>query len=212
MISFKAMEEIETCVDDLIDDCKDNINYTKNSIKIIKRKLSSLDNDNDKVSLENDLSEHNKSIELYSKILDSLYQANPGHDAIIAICFYIADFKEDGSNYGYGEKLLSDLESNNRHGISELYFRDELYLLSLVYIYILDNFISSNLFRGDNIDINYNNYTIDKIAGIIKKNHGIDEVDINKAKYVADSYNRIDTIIQYCKSVIKLLYFQGDGR
>lgn len=210
MISFKAMEEIETCVDDLIDDCKDNINYMKNSIKIIKRKLSKLDDDNDKISLENDLSEHNKSIELYSKIMDSLYQSNPGHDAIIAICFHIVDFKEDGSNYGYGEKLLSDLESNNRHGISELYFRDELYLLSLVSI--LDNFISYNLFRGDAIDINYSNYTIDKVVGIIKKNHGIDEVVINKAKYVVDIYNKIDTIIQYCKSVIKLLYLQGDER
>lgn len=89
MISFKAMEEIETCVDDLMDDCKDNINYMKNSIKIIKRKLSKSDDDSDKVSLENDLSEHNKSIELYSKILDSLYQSNPGHDVIIAICFHL---------------------------------------------------------------------------------------------------------------------------
>lgn len=100
--------------------------------------------------------------------------------------------------------------SNDRHGISELYFRDELYLLSLVSI--LDNFISSNLFRDDAIDINYSNYTIDEVVGIIKENHGVDEVYINKAKYVVDIYNRIDTIIQYCRSVIKLLYLQGDDR
>lgn len=35
MISFKAMEEIETCVDDLMDDCKDNINYMKIVLRLL---------------------------------------------------------------------------------------------------------------------------------------------------------------------------------
>ena len=38
MIKLSVMEEIETNIDDIIDSCKDYINYTKHSIKDIERK------------------------------------------------------------------------------------------------------------------------------------------------------------------------------
>ena len=47
--SEEAKSFYETNIDDIIDSCKDYINYTKHSIKDIERKLSS--NNNESVSL-----------------------------------------------------------------------------------------------------------------------------------------------------------------
>lgn len=194
MISVKAINEIEECIDDLVDSCKTNIHYAKNSIKSIKRKLSKSGNDTDKISLENDtLFEYGKFIEFQSNILESLYQCNPGHDAIIAICFCVIDNDINDFDYSYAKKLLSNLMNNNTHGISELYFRDEIYLVSL--ISILDTYISSKI--PTDVKTDYTKYNIDKVMSIIKKNHKIDNIDANKVKYVADIYNRVNVLISY---------------
>lgn len=190
MISLKAIDEIEKCIDDVIDSCKTNIHYAKNTIKSIKRELSK--SDNDKASLENDnLFEYGKFIEFQSKILDSLYQSNPGHDAIIGICNCIIDAELDKFYYNYGLGVLSSLVNNNRHGISELYFRDELYLSSLVSIL---NYSLSDIMNIDSKNCS-NTYNINKVVNIIKKNHNIDDIDMDKATYVVDIYNIIDTMI-----------------
>jgi hypothetical protein len=191
MISLKLISETESCIDDLVDSSKDNIHYAKNSIKAIKRTLSKLDNDADKVSLENDLIEYEKFIELHSKILDLLYQSNPGHDAIIGICDCIINAELNKFYYNYGLGVLSSLVNNNRHGISELYFRDELYLSSLVSIL---NYSLSDIMNIDSKNCS-NTYNINKVVNIIKKNHNIDDIDMDKATYVVDIYNIIDTMI-----------------
>lgn len=83
--------------------------------------------------------------------------------------------------------------NNNTHGISELYFRDEIYLVSL--ISILDTYISSKI--PTDVKTDYTKYNIDKVMSIIKKNHKIDNIDANKVKYVADIYNRVNVLISY---------------
>ena len=173
----------------LIDDCKDHIGCIKNGIKDIKYKLSKSDNDIYKISLENDLFAYKMSLDFHSNILESLYECNPGHNAIITICYHIIDPEMDEVDHDYYRKLLLDLKSNNRHGISELYFRDELFLSSL--ISILDNLISNNS-NNKTVNINYN---IDKVTSIVKKNHKVDDIDVNKIKYIVDIYNMIDILI-----------------
>lgn len=69
MIKLSVMEEIEMGIDDIIDTCKDYINYTKHNIKNIERKLSG-NNTDESVSLNEELSEYRKSLDMYSNILD----------------------------------------------------------------------------------------------------------------------------------------------
>lgn len=88
MIKLSVMEEIETSIDDIIDSCKDYINYTKRVIKNTKRKLSSVHNTNDEsITLDEELSEYRKLLDVYLNMLESMYKLYPGHDAVIAICF-----------------------------------------------------------------------------------------------------------------------------
>lgn len=193
MIKLSVMEEIETNIDDLIDSCKDYINYTKHSIKDIERKLSS--NNNESVSLNEELIEYRKSLDMYSNMLDSTYKLYPGHDAVIAICFWVIGNDIDDLDYEYAKSLLSKLMNNNTHGISELYFRDKVYLSSL--LYGIGEYIFS-LRESYGIDIDdMIKYSLDETVKIIKNNHGVDDIDMDKAEIVMNIYNRIYNILAY---------------
>ena len=196
MIKLSVMEEIETNIDDIIDSCKDYINYTKNNIKNTKRKLSCVHNTNDEsISLDEELSEYRKSLDIYSNMLESMYKLYPGHDAIIAICFWIIGNDLDDLDYGYAKSLLNNLMHNNTHGISELYFRDKAYLSSLLYgigEYIFSLRESYGITIDDIIE-----YSLDDTTEIIKNNHGIDAIDMDKAEIVMNIYNRIYNILEY---------------
>lgn len=192
MIKLSVMEEIETNIDDIIDSCKDYINYTKHSIKDIERKLSS--NNNESVSLNEELIEYRKSLDMYSNMLDSTYKLYPGHDAVIAICFWVIGNDIDDLDYEYAKSLLSKLMNNNTHGISELYFRDKVYLSSL---YGIGEYIFS-LRESYGIDIDdMIKYSLDETVKIIKNNHGVDDIDMDKAEIVMNIYNRIYNILAY---------------
>lgn len=194
MIKLSVMEEIEMGIDDIIDTCKDYINYTKHNIKNIERKLSG-NNTDESVSLNEELSEYRKSLDMYSNILDSTYKLYPGHDAVIAICFWVIGNDIDDLDYEYAKSLLSKLMNNNTHGISELYFRDKVYLSSL--LYGIGEYIYS-LREVDGITINdMIKYSLDETVKIIKRNHGVDVVNMDKAEIVMNIYNRIYTILAY---------------
>lgn len=196
MIKLSVMEEIETSIDDIIDSCKDYINYTKNNIKNTKRKLSSVHNTRDEsISLDEELSEYRKSLDMYSNMLDSTYKLYPGHDAVIAICFWVCGNDVDDLDYEYAKSLLSKLMNNNTHGISELYFRDKVYLSSL--LYGIGEYIFS-LRESYGIDIDdMIKYSLDETVKIIKNNHGVDDIDMDKAETVMNIYNRIYNILAY---------------
>lgn len=194
MIKLSVMEEIEMGIDDIIDTCKDYINYTKHNIKNIERKLSG-NNTDESVSLNEELSEYKKSLDMYSNILDSTYKLYPGHDAVVAICFWVIGDDIDDLDYEYTKSLLSKLMNNNTHGISELYFRDKRYLSSL--LYGIGEYIFS-LREVDNITINdMIKYSLDETVKIIKNNHGVDDIDMDKAEIVMNIYNRIYNILAY---------------
>lgn len=194
MIKLSVMEEIEMGIDDIIDTCKDYINYTKHNIKNIERKLSG-NNTDESVSLNEELSEYRKSLDMYSNILDSTYKLYPGHDAVVSICFWVIGDDIDDLDYGYTKSLLNKLMHNNNHGISELYFRDKVYLSSL--LYGIGEYIYS-LREVDGITINdMIKYSLDETVKIIKRNHGVDVVNMNKAEIVMNIYNRIYTILAY---------------
>lgn len=194
MIKLSVMEEIETGIDDIIDTCKDYINYTKHNIKNIERKLSG-NNTDESVSLNEELSEYRKSLDMYSNILDSTYKLYPGHDAVVSICFWVIGDDIDDLDYGYAKSLLNKLMHNNNHGISELYFRDKVYLSSL--LYGIGEYIYS-LREVDGITINdMIKYSLDETVKIIKRNHGVDVVNMDKAEIVMNIYNRIYTILAY---------------
>lgn len=193
MIKLSVMEEIETNIDDIIDSCKDYINYTKHSIKDIERKLSS--NNSESVSLNEELIEYRKSLDTYSNMLDSIYKLYPGHDAVIAICFWVIGNDIDDLDYEYAKSLLSRLMNNNTHGISELYFRDKVYLSSL--LYGIGEYIFS-LRESYGIDIDdMIKYSLDETVKIIKNNHMVDVTDMDKAEIVMNIYNRIYNILEY---------------
>lgn len=196
MIKLSVMEEIETNIDDIIDLCKDYINYTKNNIKNTKRKLSSVHNTRDEsISLDEELSEYRKSLDMYSNMLDSTYKLYPGHDAVIAICFWVCGNDVDDLDYEYAKSLLSKLMNNNTHGISELYFRDKVYLSSL--LYGIGEYIFS-LRESYGIDIDdMIKYSLDETVKNIKNNHGVDDIDMDKAETVMNIYNRIYNILAY---------------
>lgn len=196
MIKLSVMEEIETSIDDIIDSYKDYINYTKNNIKNTKRKLSSVHNTRDEsISLDEELSEYRKSLDMYSNMLDSTYKLYPGHDAVIAICFWVCGNDVDDLDYEYAKSLLSKLMNNNTHGISELYFRDKVYLSSL--LYGIGEYIFS-LRESYGIDIDdMIKYSLDETVKIIKNNHGVDDIDMDKAEIVMNIYNRIYNILEY---------------
>lgn len=196
MIKLSVMEEIETSIDDIIDSCKDYINYTKNNIKNTKRKLSSVHNTRDEsISLDEELSEYRKSLDMYSNMLDSTYKLYPGHDAVIAICFWVCGNDVDDLDYEYAKSLLSKLMNNNTHGISELYFRDKVYLSSL--LYGIGEYIFS-LRESYGIDIDdMIKYSLDETVKNIKNNHGVDDIDMDKAETVMNIYNRIYNILAY---------------
>lgn len=84
---------------------------------------------------------------------------------------------------------------NNKHGISELYFRDKVYLSSL--LYGIGEYIFS-LREVDGITINdMIKYSLDETVKIIKRNHGVDVVNMDKAEIVMNIYNRIYNILTY---------------
>lgn len=196
MIKLSVMEEIETRIDDIIDSCKDYINYTKNNIRNTKRKLSSVHNTNDEsISLDEELSEYRKSLDVYLNMLESMYKLYPGHDAVIAICFWVCGNDVSDIDYGYAKSLLNKLMHNNNHGISELYFRDKVYLSSL--LYGIGEYIFS-LREVDNIIItDMIKYSLDETVKIIKNNHGVDVITMDKAEIVMNIYNRIYNILAY---------------
>lgn len=194
MIKLSVMEKIETSIDDIIDSCKDYIKYTKRNIKNIERKLSS-NNTDESISLNEELSEYRKSLDMYSNILDSTYKLYPGHDAVITICFWVIGDDIDDLDYEYVKSLLIKLIHNNTHGISELYFRDKVYLSSL--LYGIGEYIFS-LRESYGIDIDdMIKYSLDKTVKIIKNNHGVDDIDMDKAEIVMNIYNRIYNILAY---------------
>ena len=193
MIKLSIMEEIETNIDDIIDLCADNINYTKQNIRDIEQKLSG--NNDESVSLNEELIEYRKSLDMYSNMLDSTYKLYPGHDAIIAICFWVNGDDVADLDYGYAKSLLNKLMHNNTHGISELYFRDKVYLSSL--LYGIGEYIFS-LREVDGITINdIIKYSLDETVKIIKNNHGVDVINMDKAEIVMNIYNRIYNILAY---------------
>lgn len=195
MINLSVMQDVETNIDDIIDSYKDYIKYTNRKIRYIELKLSDINNNDESVSLNEELVEYRKSLDTYVNMLESAYKLYPGHDASIAICFWVIGNDLDDLDYEYIKSVLSKLMYNNTHGISELYFRDEVYLSSL--LYWLDEYISS-LRESYGVEIDdLIKYSLDETVNIIKNNHGIDNINTDKANIVKHIYNRIYNLLAY---------------
>ena len=74
-------------------------------------------------------------------------------------------------------------------------FRDKVYLSSLLYG-ICEYIFSLRESYGIDID-DMIKYSLDETVKIIKNNHGVDDIDMDKAEIVMNIYNRIYNILAY---------------